>query len=100
MEVPQISTTPEIDPANPPPYGPDPVPVPGPEFPKPAIPPQPDPGPELPKPPIPPRPNTQLDPGPELPIPSRPDPDIPLPKPDVVPLDYIPQRPQAGTNRI
>ncbi|XP_030974628.1 vegetative cell wall protein gp1-like [Quercus lobata] len=99
LEVPQISTTPEIDPANPPPYGPDPVPVPGPEFPKPAIPPQPDPGPELPKPPIPPRPNTQLDPGPELPIPSRPDPDIPLPKPDVVPLDYIPQRPQAGTEQ-
>ncbi|KAK9992738.1 hypothetical protein SO802_027723 [Lithocarpus litseifolius] len=98
LEVPQISTTPEIDPAgntppppevntNPPPYGPDPVPVPGPEFPKPAIPRQ---RPELPKPPIPPRPDTLPDPGPELPIP---DPDIPLPKPDVVPPDYVPQRP-------
>ncbi|KAM3707129.1 hypothetical protein ACB098_02G000700 [Castanea mollissima] len=81
LEVPQISTTPEIDPGNTPPelntnptpYSPDP----GPEFPKPAIPPQPD-------------------PGPELPIPPRPDPDIPLPKPDVVPPyppDYVPQRP-------
>lgn len=100
LEVPQIFTTPEIDPGNTPPelntnptpYSPDP----GPEFPKPAIPPQPDPGPELPKPPIPPRPGTLPDPGPELPIPPRPDPDIPLPKPDVVPPyppDYVPQRP-------
>ena len=95
MEVPQISTTPEIDPANtpevntnPPPYGPDLVPVPGTEFPKSAIPPQPDPRSELPKPLIPLRPDTLPDPGPECS-----DPNIPLPKPDVMPLDYVPQRP-------
>ena len=86
LEVPEISTAPEIEypGSTPAEVNIDPPPcslglVPGPEFPKPAIPPQPDTGPELPKPVIPP----------------RPDPDIPLPKPDIVPPsppDYVPPK--------
>jgi len=88
LEVPQVPSTPEIDPSstpaevntNPPPFA-TPEPKPGPEFPTPPVPPQPDTGPELPKPSIPP----------------RPDPEIPHPKPYVVlpdPPDYVPPGPE------